>query len=191
LPCPAGRSVPGRGGPERRRRPRPDGTGRAAASPPGSCPRDGGHRGRASPFGRGGANGAWRFKNDGAASSLDNARTKDDRWSMRDPPYKNTGTESGGYAPLLRQINGERVQRMISNIGRPKVRSRHQDAHAVASNSIRIAVSKGTDHFNKDALALHRLIDNWPKPLGQPRLVIIREDRWHCLDIEIPRSQPQ
>jgi hypothetical protein len=27
LPCPAGRSVPGRGGPERRRRPRPDGTG--------------------------------------------------------------------------------------------------------------------------------------------------------------------
>ena len=26
LPCPAGRSVPGRGGPERRRRPRPDGT---------------------------------------------------------------------------------------------------------------------------------------------------------------------
>ena len=28
LPCPAGRSVPGRGGPERRRRPRPDGTGR-------------------------------------------------------------------------------------------------------------------------------------------------------------------
>jgi hypothetical protein len=25
LPCPAGRSVPGRGGPERRRRPRPDG----------------------------------------------------------------------------------------------------------------------------------------------------------------------
>ena len=26
-PCPAGRSVPGRGGPERRRRPRPDGTG--------------------------------------------------------------------------------------------------------------------------------------------------------------------
>jgi hypothetical protein len=31
LPCPAGRSVPGRGGPERRRRPRPDGTGRAAA----------------------------------------------------------------------------------------------------------------------------------------------------------------
>jgi hypothetical protein len=31
LPCPAGRSVPGRGGPERRRHPRPDGTGRAAA----------------------------------------------------------------------------------------------------------------------------------------------------------------
>jgi hypothetical protein len=31
LPCPAGRSVPGRGGPERRRRPRPDGTG------PGPC----------------------------------------------------------------------------------------------------------------------------------------------------------
>ena len=31
LPCPAGRSVPGRGGPERRRRPRPYGTGRAAA----------------------------------------------------------------------------------------------------------------------------------------------------------------
>jgi hypothetical protein len=27
LPCPAGRSVPGRGGPERQRRPRPDGTG--------------------------------------------------------------------------------------------------------------------------------------------------------------------
>ena len=27
LPCPAGRSVPGAGGPERRRRPRPDGTG--------------------------------------------------------------------------------------------------------------------------------------------------------------------
>jgi hypothetical protein len=27
LGCPAGRSVPGRGGPERRRRPRPDGTG--------------------------------------------------------------------------------------------------------------------------------------------------------------------
>ena len=27
LPCPAGRSVPGRGGPERRWRPRPDGTG--------------------------------------------------------------------------------------------------------------------------------------------------------------------
>ena len=27
LPCPAGRSVPGRGGPERRRRPQPDGTG--------------------------------------------------------------------------------------------------------------------------------------------------------------------
>jgi hypothetical protein len=27
LPCPAGRSVPGRGGPERRGRPRPDGTG--------------------------------------------------------------------------------------------------------------------------------------------------------------------
>jgi hypothetical protein len=27
LPCPAGRSVPGRGGPVRRRRPRPDGTG--------------------------------------------------------------------------------------------------------------------------------------------------------------------
>jgi hypothetical protein len=27
LPCPAGRSVPGRGGPERRRRPRPDRTG--------------------------------------------------------------------------------------------------------------------------------------------------------------------
>jgi hypothetical protein len=27
LPCPAGRLVPGRGGPERRRRPRPDGTG--------------------------------------------------------------------------------------------------------------------------------------------------------------------
>jgi hypothetical protein len=27
LPCPAGRSAPGRGGPERRRRPRPDGTG--------------------------------------------------------------------------------------------------------------------------------------------------------------------
>jgi hypothetical protein len=38
LPCPAGRSVPGRGGPERRRRPRPDGTGRAAASPPGLLP---------------------------------------------------------------------------------------------------------------------------------------------------------
>ena len=27
VPCPAGRSVPGRGGPERRRHPRPDGTG--------------------------------------------------------------------------------------------------------------------------------------------------------------------
>jgi hypothetical protein len=27
LPCPAGRSISGRGGPERRRRPRPDGTG--------------------------------------------------------------------------------------------------------------------------------------------------------------------
>jgi hypothetical protein len=31
LPCPAGRSVPGRGGPQRQRRPRPDGTG------PGPC----------------------------------------------------------------------------------------------------------------------------------------------------------
>ena len=30
LPCPAGRSVPGRGGPERRRRPRPDGIGQPA-----------------------------------------------------------------------------------------------------------------------------------------------------------------
>ena len=33
LPCSAGRSVPGRGGPERRRRPRPDGTG----TPLGPC----------------------------------------------------------------------------------------------------------------------------------------------------------
>jgi hypothetical protein len=32
LPCPAGRSVPGRGGPERRRRPRPDGTGSTGAT---------------------------------------------------------------------------------------------------------------------------------------------------------------
>jgi hypothetical protein len=32
LPCPAGRSAPGRGGPERRRRPRPDGTGTPARS---------------------------------------------------------------------------------------------------------------------------------------------------------------
>ena len=30
LPCPAGRSIPGRGGPERRRRPRPDGIGQPA-----------------------------------------------------------------------------------------------------------------------------------------------------------------
>jgi hypothetical protein len=30
----------------------------AAASPPGSCPRGGGHRGRAAPYGQGGANGA-------------------------------------------------------------------------------------------------------------------------------------
>jgi hypothetical protein len=32
LPCPAGRSVPGRGGPERRRRPRSDGTGSTGAT---------------------------------------------------------------------------------------------------------------------------------------------------------------
>jgi hypothetical protein len=32
LPCPAGRSVPGRGGPERRRRPRPDGTASTGAT---------------------------------------------------------------------------------------------------------------------------------------------------------------
>ena len=32
LPCPAGRSVPGRGGPERRRRPRPEGTGPTGAA---------------------------------------------------------------------------------------------------------------------------------------------------------------
>ena len=41
LPCPAGRSVPGRGGPERRRRPRPDGTGTPECSRdcPGDAPR--------------------------------------------------------------------------------------------------------------------------------------------------------
>jgi hypothetical protein len=56
LPCPAGRSAPGRGGPERQRRPRPDGTGRAAAPSATACQRCSGHRGRASPTVEVGAN---------------------------------------------------------------------------------------------------------------------------------------
>jgi hypothetical protein len=39
LPCPAGRSVPGRGGPERRRRPRPDGTVRRCRAAFAACQR--------------------------------------------------------------------------------------------------------------------------------------------------------
>jgi hypothetical protein len=50
--------VPGRGGPERRRRPRPDGTGSGSRAAFAACQRCSGRRGRASPSGRGGADGA-------------------------------------------------------------------------------------------------------------------------------------
>jgi hypothetical protein len=58
LPCPAGRSVPGRGGPERRGRPRPDGTGRCCRAAFAACQRCSGRRGRALPCGQGRADGA-------------------------------------------------------------------------------------------------------------------------------------
>jgi hypothetical protein len=52
LPCPAGRSVPGRGGPERRRRPRPYGTGRRCRAASAACQRRGWLPRTASPFGQ-------------------------------------------------------------------------------------------------------------------------------------------